>query len=135
MTRLSYLLLAGALVAAGCSEQKEETATQRVTDANVAACRARTEAIFRAQNRDLLSRRDETDTPRSASGLAGFTSRDLDRRFATMQVMQDCLQNGTAATEGGTANQGTITVGPNSAPRPTAPNPAAPNPAAPPPAE
>ncbi len=134
MTRLSYLLLAGALVTAGCSGRREETPTQRVTDANVAACRARTEAIFRAQNRDLLSQRDQTDTPRSVSGLAGFTSRGLDRRFATMQVMQDCLQNGTAATEGGAANQGAITVGPNSVPRP-APTSPSPAPAAPPPAE
>ncbi len=129
MTRLSYLLLAGVLVTAGCSGRRHEPPTERVTDANVAACRARAEAIYRADNRDELSQRDETDTPRSAQYLAGYTSRGLDRKYASMQVMQDCLENGTAATDGGGGNEGTITVAPNGAPQPAAPSPVAPRPA------
>jgi hypothetical protein len=127
MIRLSHLMLAGALAAAGCAPRQPISADARTRDANTAACRARTEAIYNAQNRYLLSERDTVDSPYSTTGMPGFTSRGLSRQYQRDVEMDNCMNNGTAATQG--PNEGVINVGPSSAPTP--PPPAATAPAAP----
>lgn len=117
MTRLSYLMLAGALAAAGCSPRPQNAAT-RAADANYAACRTRTDAIYDQQNRYLLSERSTIDSPYSTTGLPGNTAKGLSRQFQRDSNMQDCLDNGTAAA--GSGEEGIVNVGPNSAPTPPA---------------
>jgi hypothetical protein len=120
MIRLSHLMLAGALAAAGCAPRQPQSADARTRDANTAACRARTEAIYNQQNRYLLSERNTVDSPYSTTGMPGFTSRGLSRQYQRDVEMDNCMNNGTAATQG--PNEGIINVGP-AAPPASAPPP------------
>ncbi len=120
MTRLSYWMLAGALAAAGCAA-RPQTEQSRAADANYAACRARTDAIYDKQNRYLLSERSQIDTPFSASGMPGNTAHGLSRQYQREANMQDCMDNGTAALDNGGTNQGILNVGP-STPASASPN-------------
>ena len=81
------------LGAAGCAAPPKPRATVAAT----AACRGSTEQAFNRQNRDLMSYRDDKDTPFSDSYNSGITSAGLSRRFELDQMMTSCLNNSGVA--------------------------------------
>ncbi len=90
-------LLAGLLALAACA-RSPQTPVQAAT---VAACRERADQVYDRQNRADLSRRDERDTPQSASYLSGITTRGLSARFERGQRIAECT-NGLASEAGST---------------------------------
>ena len=88
-------LLACLLVPVGCA-RAPQTPVQAAT---VAACRERADQVYDRQNRADLSRRDERDTPLSASYLSGITTRGLGARFERGQRIAECT-NGLASGAG-----------------------------------
>lgn len=92
---LPAVLVAGLVVLAACA-RSPQTPVQAAT---VAACRERADQIYDRQNRADLSRRDERDTPQSASYLSGITTRGLGARFERGQRIAECT-NGLASGTG-----------------------------------
>ncbi len=101
MIRLSYLLLAGVLAAAGCSQSP--SSASRTSKADAAACRTRTDAIYNQQNRFLLSERNTTDSPYSTSGNPGVTNQRLSQQYGRDELLDSCLTS--------IAAQGKVDVG------------------------
>ncbi len=97
MPLLSALLPA---LLAACQPAPPPTPAQRAQRAEVAACRADTDAAFERQNRYLLSERDTTDAPFSSSGDSGITTRGLSERYGYDEDLSHCL----AATRAGNPN-------------------------------
>jgi hypothetical protein len=91
MRVLPYLALAGALgVAAGC--QGAGAARSPGDAAKVAACRAQTDRVYRAQNRGaIFLPNDQRDSPFSSSYDPGLTSRGLSGLFGRDQEQAECL--------------------------------------------
>ncbi len=89
-----------ALMAAACAAPPPQTASQRSSAAVLASCRASTDASFNRQNRYLLSERDTTDAPFSASGVSGITTRGLTQRYDYDTDLSNCL----AGSNGGNPN-------------------------------
>ena len=54
-------------------------------------CRARADAVYEKQNRADLSRRDQRDSPFSASYNSGITTRGLGARFERDRMVADCV--------------------------------------------
>ncbi len=108
MTRFFPLLLTLVLALAACGprESEQQLATEDY-------CRQAANRVFDAQHRDdLLSQEDQTDDPRSSTGLPGVPNRGLSDQYIHENRVDDCIARRTAATEDGT------TFGPQ------APNPA-----------
>ncbi len=94
--RTPALLLIVPLLAAGCQAPREA----RADPDKVAACRARTDEIYRVQDRaaNLLAT-DQRDTPFSTSYEPGNVSRGLGHLFGQDQTQANCLKGvGAAAT-------------------------------------
>ncbi len=116
MIRLSYLLLAGVLAAAGCSQSP--SSASRTSKADAAACRTRTDAIYNQQNRFLLSERNTTDSPYSTSGNPGVTNQRLSQQYGRDELLDSCLTS--------IAAQGKVDVGAGGPAAAQAPAPKAP---------
>ena len=96
----SPLLLTGLLGAigalGGCSPN---LSPQQQADLNRRdACTDYANRLYRQQNRDLLSRGDETGTPFSASGNRAAPSAGLSEQFHQDNVIADCMANGGPPT-------------------------------------
>ncbi len=99
MSRCATLPVLLALLAA-CTPAPPPSPAQRAQRAEAAACRSDADASFEKQNRYLLSERDTTDAPFSASGVSGITTRGLSQRYGYDQDLSRCL----AATRSGNPN-------------------------------
>ncbi len=93
---LSLLLLAP-LLAAGCQSSPE----QRADADKVAACRARTDQVYRQQDRaaNILAT-DQRDTPFTTNYDPGNVSRGLGHLFGQDQMQANCLKGVGAAAPG-----------------------------------
>lgn len=93
--RTSPLLLLVPLLATGCQAPREA----RADPDKVTACRARTDQIYRQQDRAArLLATDQRDTPFATSYDPGFVSRRLGQLFGQDQVQANCLRSvGVAA--------------------------------------
>ncbi len=89
----AYRRPVGALLAGLCLAGCAGSVHPRRDAGLLSSCRARTEQEFNRQNRDLLSFRDNTDTPFSTSFDSGITSAGLSRRFARDQLMSSCVDS------------------------------------------
>jgi hypothetical protein len=106
---LAIGLIAGSL-GAGCTPAPPPS---RSAVAARAACQAETEATYNRQNRDLISQRDQTDTPFSTSGLSGITTTGLSREYARESMLDDCLKGTRPSPSAGAgAGEGTAFQGP-----------------------
>ena len=109
MIRLSLALLTASLLAAACTPAPPPP---RSVASLRAACRARSEASYNRQNRDLLSIRDTTDTPFSTSGVSGITTTGLSREYGREVALDDCLKAGSGGGSAAPSGDGTAFQGP-----------------------
>ncbi len=95
--RTRCLILPAALLAAGCQMPRETPADA----AKVADCRARTDEVYRVQDRaaNLLAT-DQRDTPFTTSYDPGNVSRGLGHLFGQDRMQADCLRGVGAAAPG-----------------------------------
>ena len=102
--RTPSLLLLVPLVAAGCQASRET----RADPDKVAACRARTDQVYRQRDRaaNLLAT-DQRDTPFTTNYDPGNVSRGLGHLFGQDQMQANCLRGvGAAATGGASVGPG-----------------------------
>ncbi len=79
-----------ALMLAGCAGQAP--APNHADQAAASFCERQADQTFYAQNRYLLSERDQRDTPFSTSGLPGVTSNGLSQRYGRDEQLAGCLK-------------------------------------------
>lgn len=94
--RTSTLLLLVPMLATGCQAPRET----RADAGKVAACRARTDQVYRQQDRaaNILAT-DQRDTPFATSYEPGNVSRGLGHLFGQDRTQANCLRGvGAAAT-------------------------------------
>lgn len=94
------LLVLLPLLLAGCGEGGLRATA---TPAQLAACRARADAVYDRQNRADLFRADtlagNRDAPFSGSGVIGTGSETLSNRFAREKLIDRCLAGNQARTD------------------------------------
>ncbi len=89
------LILVGGLASCGPRESDQQLATEDY-------CRQAANRVFDQQHRDLLSEEDQTDDPRSSTGLPGVPDKGLSDQYIHENRVDDCIARRTAATEDGT---------------------------------
>jgi hypothetical protein len=92
----SALLLAVALLAAGCARSAPESHASAVESA---ACRQHADAVYQLRNPDEVFRADTyatsiRDTPFTGAGLSSVPSAGLSDQFQRDQFFSDCLNGG-----------------------------------------
>ena len=103
------LLLGVPLLMAACAPRPAPTSAsasatapssaRAAIDPQVTAdCRARADAVYDRQNRAELSRRDQRDSPFSASYNSGITTRGLGARFERDRLVADCVAANSSGT-------------------------------------
>jgi hypothetical protein len=86
------------LALAGCEKPLPPS---RASVAALSACRTRADEIYLKQNRAVLSERDQSYSPQSASGLSGITTTGLADLYGRDQMVSDCLNSmGPASPQG-----------------------------------
>ena len=84
------------LAACGPRESEQQLATEDY-------CRQAANRVFDTQHRDdILAQEDQTDDPRSSTGLPGVPNRGLSDQYIHENRVDDCVARRTAATEDGT---------------------------------
>jgi hypothetical protein len=104
---------------AGCGEGGLRSTA---TPAQLAACRARADAVYDRQNRADLFRADtlagNRDAPFSGSGVIGAGSETLSNRFARERLIDRCLAGNQTRTD----NVDPLAQTPTKPPTPTKPS-------------
>lgn len=118
---LAAALVIPALAATGCARGTTGSSSSSVASAGAgrtradpqtaAACRARADEVYARQNRADLSRRDERDTPFSASRNSGITSAGLGDLYARDRMVASCIATSGAGSSD--ASTGSAFGGPN----------------------